>query len=1174
MFALDDALMLVIERGRIMSAQPPGGGMLACLGKRDVVLAVAERHGKRLSVAAYNGPESLVISGELAAIEALKQEVEREGVTTQALRVSHAFHSAMMEGALDPFEAVARKVPHAVPRIPLISNLTGQPFADGEAPSPAYWRRQLREAVQFSTAAQTAQALGCDAFIEIGPASSLLTLARLATGGPADAVWLPSLRRGADDWTIVLDSLAKLHERGATIDWEGFDRDYPRRTTSLPHYPFERVRFWLEEPAPRPSPNGVNGHNGVKHHAPNGTPSNGVSHDASTVVELLREQSIALRRISESLGNGATPANGHAAKPADPSGFVVQTISHICGFPLDRIANESRLGSDLGFDSLMAMELHHKLAGIYPGLVGTERHLLAQDVTVADVLRLLREHVAGAPVVAAAPVAVAEALEPQVAKFSEDDAHIERWPELYVLEERAMDIALRNENNPYTRTRSGFNTARSESSGKPVLNFAAFNYLGLSNHPQVREEAKRAIDAYGTGCSATPLLFGETPIHHELEAAIATFLGTEDAIVFPGGHATNVAVVGHLYGPQDLIIHDQLIHDSTIRGAILSGASRRMFRHSDWEDLDRILTATRSRFRRVLIVLEGTYSQDGDIPPLPQFIAIKKKHAAQLMIDEAHSLGVVGPTGRGIGEHFGVEREDVDLWMGTLSKALGSCGGYIAGKGAMVRYLRFTTPLFIFATGITPGDAAAARASLRVLSAEPERVKRLQHLARTFVAGARERGLETGVAGPSAIVPIILGDWHRTISASNTLHERGINAMPIGHPAVAKDACRLRFFINFEHTEAQLRSALDAVAEVTGTPRPNGAATQKGTASMIQTSKSSSPDVLVAGATGFIGSRLTEMLVDKGARVRVLVRPGTDRRRLAPLGVELVEGALEDTASLRRAVDGIRTIYNCTGLSTDWARWSAFEQTNVTGVKNLLEAAASGGSAERFLHLSTTDVYGYPVKACDETVEPRDVGLPYNRSKLLGEQAVLECHKQTGLPVTIVRPVTVYGPRSKDWVIEIGKLLRTGKMMFVDGGSSCAGFLYIDNAVDGIIAAATSARTNGLVYNLRDGSNETWRDYVDALAAGMKAKPVRKSMSSRLALGIARASEAVYGGLRVRARPLLTRHAVYLMSRDQGYGIDRARQDLAFTPSVDFDAGMAATLRWLESDEGRASVPS
>jgi nucleoside-diphosphate-sugar epimerase len=308
--------------------------------------------------------------------------------------------------------------------------------------------------------------------------------------------------------------------------------------------------------------------------------------------------------------------------------------------------------------------------------------------------------------------------------------------------------------------------------------------------------------------------------------------------------------------------------------------------------------------------------------------------------------------------------------------------------------------------------------------------------------------------------------------------------------------------------------------------------------------------------------------------VRVLVRPGSDRRRLDTLGVEFVEGSLEDAASLRRAVRGIRTVYNCTGLSTDWARWADFERTNVTGVKNLLDAAASAGSAERFLHLSTTDVYGYPVEACDESTAPRDVGLPYNRSKLLGEQAVLECHKRTGLPVTVVRPVTVYGPRSKDWVIEIGKLLRTGKMMFVDHGNSRAGLLYIDNAVDAIIAAATSPRANGVVYNLRDGSNETWREYVNALATGMKLGPVQKSISSRMALGLARASEAVYGGLRIKSRPLLTRHAVYLMSRDQAYGIDRARQDLAFTPSVDFDTGLGATLGWLASDEGRARVPS
>ena len=1083
-FSLRDALLLVVERGRIMSAQPPGGGMLACLGRKDVVLGVLGRYAQHLAVAADNAPQSVVISGEQRALDAFKQEVEREGVTTQALRVSHAFHSAMMEGALAPFEAIARSVPCAAPTIPLISNLTGRPFADGEAPSPAYWRRQLRDAVQFATGAQSAHALGCDVFIEIGPGSSLLTLGRHATSTPPDVLWLPSLRRGIDDWGTLLDSLARLYERGAAIDWDGFDRDYSRRTTNLPVYPFERTRYWLEESTARRPHAGSNGKNG--HHAPIGTEiypagpngsnglngsngsngSNGASgsvlhvRDASVpdttsaMIELLREQSIALRRISESLGSTA-PVNGHVAPSPDESNVVLQEISRICGFPVERIALDLRLGSDLGFDSLLAMELHRKLAAIYPALAGAERNLLAQDVTVADVLRLIQQHVAGGttPIAGAAPLVspsressrvtvsvAAPSAEPAAVpavKHTPEDANIERWPELHALEERALDLAVRGQDNPYTRTRTGFNSARAESSGRPILNFAAFNYLGLSNHPQVRDEAKRAIDQYGTGCSATPLLFGETPLHHDLEATIASFLGTDDAIVFPGGHATNVAVVGHLYGPHDLIVHDELIHDSTIRGCILSGAARRMFRHNDWQDLERILAATRAGFRRVLIVLEGTYSQDGDIPSLPHFIDVKKKYAAQLMIDEAHSIGVVGPTGRGIGEHFGVQRDDVDLWMGTLSKALGSCGGYIAAKAAIVRYLRFTTPLFIFATGITPGDAAAARASLRVLQAEPERVSRLQRLVRMFVAGARERGLDTGVAGPSAIVPIILGDWHRTIAASNALHERGINAMPIGHPAVAKDACRLRFFINVEHTEDQLRMALDAVAELAGSRAPtssldvsagqpgNGTATQRGSGRMIQNAtKSSQPEVLVAGATGFIGSRLTERLVDAGTRVRVLVRPGSNRQRLESLGVELVEGTLEDTASLRRATHGIRVIYNCTGLSTDWARWSDFDRTNVAGVKNLLEAAVSAGTTQRFLHLSTTDVYGYPVQACDESTAPRDVGLPYNRSKLLGEQAVLECHKTTGLPVTIVRPVTVYGPRSKDWVIEIGKLLR------------------------------------------------------------------------------------------------------------------------------------------------------
>jgi acyl transferase domain-containing protein len=219
-FELKDALPLVIERGRIMSTQPPGGGMLACLGKKDAVLAMAARHG--LSVAADNAPESVVISGAQHAIDAFRHDAEREGISTQALRVSHAFHSAMMDGALDPFEAVASGVPCAAPKIPLISNLTGRAFEPGEVPSATYWRRQLREAVQFATGTQSAHALGCTVFVEVGPASSLLTLARLATHAPGEVLWLPSLRRGADEWRQLLEGLGTLWVHGAQVNWHAF----------------------------------------------------------------------------------------------------------------------------------------------------------------------------------------------------------------------------------------------------------------------------------------------------------------------------------------------------------------------------------------------------------------------------------------------------------------------------------------------------------------------------------------------------------------------------------------------------------------------------------------------------------------------------------------------------------------------------------------------------------------------------------------------------------------------------------------------------------------------------------------------------------------------------------------------------------------------------------------
>ncbi len=246
-------------------------------------------------------------------------------------------------------------------------------------------------------------------------------------------------------------------------------------------------------------------------------------------------------------------------------------------------------------------------------------------------------------------------------------------------------------------------------------------------------------------------------MHRDLEQALAAFLGTPAAIVFVSGHATNVTTIGHLLGPDDLILHDILAHNSIVQGAMLSGATHRAFAHNDWQALDALLSEVRHRYRRVLIAIEGVYSMDGDFPELPRFVELRKKHKTLLLVDEAHSLGTMGATGRGIGEHWGVTRTDVDLWMGTLSKSLASCGGYIAGSTELVEYLKYTAPGFVYSVGLSPPNAAAALAALTVLRREPQRVARLRELATLFLKLARERGLDTGSAAGTPVVPVIVG---------------------------------------------------------------------------------------------------------------------------------------------------------------------------------------------------------------------------------------------------------------------------------------------------------------------------------------------------------------------------------------------------------------------------------
>ncbi|WP_250121429.1 aminotransferase class I/II-fold pyridoxal phosphate-dependent enzyme [Chroococcidiopsis sp. CCMEE 29] len=387
------------------------------------------------------------------------------------------------------------------------------------------------------------------------------------------------------------------------------------------------------------------------------------------------------------------------------------------------------------------------------------------------------------------------------------------YPEYRQLQQQLDAIASLGISNPYFTAHERVVNDTTLVGGRELINYSTYNYLGMSGDPAVSKAAKEAIDRYGTSVSASRVASGEKPLHQEMERAIADLVGSEDAIVYVGGHATNVTTISHLFGQNDLIVHDSLSHNSILQGCVLSGASVIAFPHNDWQTLDQMLCERRHCYRRVLIVIEGVYSMDGDIPDLPQFIEVKQRHKAFLMVDEAHSSGVLGKHGRGIGEYFGVNPDDVDLWMGTLSKSFASCGGYIAGCKAVVEYLKYTAPGFVYSVGLSPANAAAALAAIRLLEAEPERVARLRDRSKLFLELAQARELNTGMSKDSAVVPIIVGDSVQCIQLSEALFKRGINVQPMCFPAVPSGTARLRFFISCSHSSEQIRFTVDTVAE-------------------------------------------------------------------------------------------------------------------------------------------------------------------------------------------------------------------------------------------------------------------------------------------------------------------------------------------------------------------------
>lgn len=358
----------------------------------------------------------------------------------------------------------------------------------------------------------------------------------------------------------------------------------------------------------------------------------------------------------------------------------------------------------------------------------------------------------------------------------------------------------------YLKSIDGASGSRVTIDGREMIMFASYNYLGLITHPKIKKAAIDAIEKYGTGAAGVRLLAGTTKIHEKLEATIAKFKKAEDAVTYSSGYVTNLAAITTLCQRGDLVIIDKLDHASIIDGCFLSGATHRSYLHNDMKSLERIL-ANSNNYVNKMIIVDAVYSMDGDVADLPEISRLAKKYHAKVMVDEAHSIGVLGKTGHGIEEHFGLKGV-VDIHMGTLSKTIPSIGGYLAGEKDLITYLKHNSRPFIFSASLPPVAAATAIACLEVIEDEPERVTNLQKNIRQFKDGLNSMGYNT-MNSTTSIVPILIGEEEETLKLCKIVNDEGIFICPILFPAIPKGTNRLRAHVQATHTSKDIDKALD-----------------------------------------------------------------------------------------------------------------------------------------------------------------------------------------------------------------------------------------------------------------------------------------------------------------------------------------------------------------------------
>jgi 8-amino-7-oxononanoate synthase len=346
--------------------------------------------------------------------------------------------------------------------------------------------------------------------------------------------------------------------------------------------------------------------------------------------------------------------------------------------------------------------------------------------------------------------------------------------------------------------------------GREMGMYASYSYLGLIGHPRINAAAKAAIDKFGTGTNGVRLLAGTLTIHTELEETIAAFKHTEAAVTYSSGYSTNLTVISTLMGRGDFVISDKLNHASIVDGCLMSGAEFRRFKHNDMEELEHRLQQVPSDAAK-LVVADAVFSMDGDVLDLPKTVELCRKYNAWLMIDEAHSVGVLGRTGTGIEEHFGLG-DVIDIKMGTLSKTIPSVGGYVAGKKDLISYLRHASRAYIFSAALPPAQAAAANEAFKVILDEPWRIEAVNANGRQFIDGLKKSGFDT-LLTTTAIVPVLCGTDDQAFALTQACQHKDLFVLPVVSPAVPEGQARLRATVTAAHTPQEIDYAMDVIAK-------------------------------------------------------------------------------------------------------------------------------------------------------------------------------------------------------------------------------------------------------------------------------------------------------------------------------------------------------------------------